>query len=75
MRIESNRRETLGLAAALAATPAAATAVALGGEDAAASAEAALMAFPDRLGRRTIILVRRANVWRILHVHASNQQF
>lgn len=167
MRIESNRRETLGIGAALAATPAAATAAVFGGEDAAASAEAALMAFlrsfaacdlpameaafapdavsfdavtagidqpaptkesrkrtpgmpeamrrialalpkerpgppyhrpdliqdllvqvegnmalctfhfdnPDRLGRRTIILVRRANAWRILHVHASNQQF
>ena len=30
---------------------------------------------PDRLGRRTIILVRRADAWRILHIHASNQQF
>ncbi|MFO6447161.1 nuclear transport factor 2 family protein [Erythrobacter sp. NE805] len=30
---------------------------------------------PDRLGRRTIVLVRRAGRWRILHVHASNQQF
>lgn len=30
---------------------------------------------PDRLGRRTIILVRRAGLWRILHIHASNQQF
>ena len=30
---------------------------------------------PERLGRRTIILVKRAGDWRILHVHASNQQF
>lgn len=30
---------------------------------------------PERLGRRTIVLVRRAGTWRILHIHASNQQF
>jgi ketosteroid isomerase-like protein len=30
---------------------------------------------PDRLGRRTIVLVRRAGEWRILHIHPSNQQF
>lgn len=30
---------------------------------------------PERLGRRTIVLVRRAGEWRILHIHASNQQF
>lgn len=30
---------------------------------------------PDRLGRRTIVLVRRAGTWRVLHIHASNQQF
>jgi ketosteroid isomerase-like protein len=30
---------------------------------------------PDRLGRRTIVLVRRNGEWRILHIHASNQQF
>lgn len=29
---------------------------------------------PDRLGRRTIVLVRRAGTWRILHIHASNLQ-
>lgn len=29
---------------------------------------------PERLGRRTIILVRRAGGWKILHLHASNQQ-
>jgi hypothetical protein len=27
---------------------------------------------PDRIGRRTIVLVRRAGTWRILHLHASN---
>lgn len=30
---------------------------------------------PDRLGRRSIVLVRSARQWRILHIHASNQQF
>lgn len=30
---------------------------------------------PERLGRRTIVLVRRSSEWRILHIHASNQQF
>ncbi|NBB24613.1 hypothetical protein GVM20_05705 [Porphyrobacter sp. SLTP] len=30
---------------------------------------------PERLGRRTIVLVRRGADWRILHIHASNQQF
>jgi ketosteroid isomerase-like protein len=30
---------------------------------------------PERLGRRTIVLVRRNGDWRILHIHASNQQF
>jgi hypothetical protein len=30
---------------------------------------------PERLGRRSIVLVRRAGQWRILHLHASNQQF
>ena len=30
---------------------------------------------PERLGRRTIVLVRRERQWRILHIHASNQQF
>lgn len=30
---------------------------------------------PDRLGRRSIVLVRREGQWRILHIHASNQQF
>ena len=29
---------------------------------------------PDRIGRRTIALVRRDGVWRILHLHASNLQ-
>jgi ketosteroid isomerase-like protein len=29
---------------------------------------------PERLGRRTVILVRRAGGWKILHLHASNQQ-
>lgn len=29
---------------------------------------------PDRLGRRSIVLVRREGVWRILHIHASNLQ-
>jgi hypothetical protein len=29
---------------------------------------------PGRLGRRTIVLVRRQGVWRILHLHASNLQ-
>jgi hypothetical protein len=29
---------------------------------------------PDRIGRRTIVLVRRAGAWRILHIHASNLQ-
>jgi ketosteroid isomerase-like protein len=29
---------------------------------------------PKRLGRRTIVLVRRAAVWRIQHLHASNLQ-
>ena len=28
----------------------------------------------DRLGRRTIVLVRREGVWRIQHIHASNLQ-
>lgn len=167
MGFRSNRREALGIGAALAASPAATTAAALGDNDAAASAEAALMTFlrnfadcnlaameaafapdaasfdavtagtdqpapakerlmrsagmpeamrrialalpkerpgppyhrpdlikdllvqvagdmalctfhfdnPERLGRRTIVLVRRAKAWRILHIHASNQQF
>ncbi|MFY8047535.1 MAG: nuclear transport factor 2 family protein [Erythrobacter sp.] len=30
---------------------------------------------PDRLGRRSIVLVRRSGEWRILHIHASNRQF
>jgi ketosteroid isomerase-like protein len=30
---------------------------------------------PDRIGRRTIVLVRRSASWRILHIHASNQNF
>ncbi|MFO6429746.1 nuclear transport factor 2 family protein [Erythrobacter sp. W302b] len=30
---------------------------------------------PERLGRRTIVLVRRGADWRILHIHASNQHF
>ncbi|MBA4008357.1 MAG: hypothetical protein C0456_20675 [Hyphomonas sp.] len=30
---------------------------------------------PERLGRRTIVLVRRGGDWKILHIHASNQQF
>ncbi|WP_017668597.1 DUF4440 domain-containing protein [Sandarakinorhabdus sp. AAP62] len=29
---------------------------------------------PNRLGRRSIVLVRRAGDWRILHLHASNLQ-
>ena len=29
---------------------------------------------PDRLGRRTIVLVRRDGAWKILHIHASNLQ-
>ncbi len=29
---------------------------------------------PDRLGRRSIVLVRRSGAWRILHLHASNLQ-
>jgi hypothetical protein len=29
---------------------------------------------PDRIGRRTIVLVRRGGAWRILHLHASNLQ-
>lgn len=29
---------------------------------------------PDRIGRRTIVLVRRKGAWRILHLHASNLQ-
>lgn len=29
---------------------------------------------PNRIGRRTVVLVRRAGVWRILHLHASNLQ-
>jgi hypothetical protein len=29
---------------------------------------------PDRIGRRTIVLVRRGGAWRILHIHASNLQ-
>jgi hypothetical protein len=30
---------------------------------------------PGRLGRRTIVLVRRNRMWRILHLHASNLQY
>jgi hypothetical protein len=29
---------------------------------------------PDRLGRRTTVLVRRGGAWKILHIHASNLQ-
>jgi hypothetical protein len=30
---------------------------------------------PDRLGRRSIVLVRREGAWRVLHLHASNQRY
>ena len=29
---------------------------------------------PAGLGRRTVLLVRRAGAWKILHIHASNVQ-